>query len=342
MVKRVLIVDDDLEMLVSLKEGLSKYNETFSVLTAGEGLMAAELLKQNAISLVVTDLKMPKMDGFSLLAHIMESYPDIPVIIITGYSTPGMERLARDGGAVGYIAKPFMIADLAKKIMETLRKESDGGTLHNVSSGMFLQLMEMEEKTCTIRLVEKSSKKQGTLFFRDGELLDARANGLGGESAAYEIFSWEEVSLSIQNACHQKEKRIHRDLQAVLLEAMRLKDERGRFEKEGLPAKEDEEERPSEPEGEEETSPIERVKQVLAADLGKGYGVEDIYQDDSWEDLVKEIERVGELLRAGEFNVGYVDSGEAHDFILVPGENVTVISVNPKCPRDRLINALRG
>lgn len=342
MVKRVLIVDDDLEMLLSLKEGLSRYNETFEVVTAGDGTMAVDLLRDNAISLVVTDLKMPKMDGFSLLAHIMENYPEIPVIIITGYSTPEMERLAREGGAVGYIAKPFMITDLAGKIMGTLRRESDGGTLHNVSSGMFLQLMEMEEKTCTIRLVEKSSGKQGILFFLEGELLDARADGLRGESAAYEIFSWEEVSLSIQNACQQKEKRIHGDLQAILLEAMRLKDERERSETDVSPKQEQRKESRSQAVQEEKTSPMDRVKRLLGKEMSRGYGVEDIYQDDSWEELVEGIKKMAKWLNAGEFSLGYIDSGEANDFILVPGDKVTVISVNPKCPRDRLINALRG
>ena len=165
MVKKVLIVDDDQEMLLSLEEGLSKYDETFSIITAEDGLGAVDELKNSTISLVVTDLKMPKMDGFSLLSHIMEHYPEIPVVIITGYSTSDMERLAREGGAIGYIAKPFMIDDLAKRIITALRKEADGGTLHSVSSGIFLQLMEMEEKTCTVRLVEKSSGKQGILFF---------------------------------------------------------------------------------------------------------------------------------------------------------------------------------
>ena len=188
MIKKVLIVDDDQEMLLSLKEGFEKHNGTFSVLMAGDGLIAVEKLKENTISLVITDLRMPRMDGFALLALIMEQYPDIPVIIITGYSTPEMERLAQEGGAVGYVEKPFMIDDLAKKVLATLRKESEGGTLHSVSSGMFLQLIEMEQKTCTIRLVDKSSGKQGVLFFRDGELLDARTNGLKGEQAAYKIF----------------------------------------------------------------------------------------------------------------------------------------------------------
>jgi CheY-like chemotaxis protein len=277
------------------------------------------------------------MDGFTLLSHIMEHYPEIPVIIITGYSTSEMERLAREGGAIGYIAKPFMIDDLAKRIITTLRKEADGGTLHSVSSGIFLQLMEMEEKTCTVRLVEKPSGKQGILFFLDGQLLDARCDSLRGEAAAYEIFSWDDVSLSIQNSCPQRERRIHRDLQAILLDAMRLKDELKRIVKPTPPRK-----KPATPAKEkiERLGPVERVKQFLRKEVGEGYGVEDVYEDNSWESFVKGIRRLGAAFEAGEFKAAYVDRGESRDFILIPGESVTVVAVNPKCARDRIMEAL--
>jgi CheY-like chemotaxis protein len=267
----------------------------------------------------------------------MEHYPEIPVIVITGYSTSDMERLAREGGAIGYIAKPFMIDDLAKRIITTLRKEAEGGTLHSVSSGIFLQLMEMEGKTCTVRLVEKSSGKQGVLFFLDGQLLDARCDSLRGEEAAYEIFSWDEVSLSIQNSCAQKEKRIHRDLQAVLLDAMRLKDELRRVSKGRAPAK-----KTPDPVGEkkEKVSPAERVKRFLTKEVGEGFGIEDVYEDNSWEKFVNGIRRLGAAFQSGEFKVAYVDRGESRDFILVPGESVTVVAVNPKCARDRMMEAL--
>lgn len=164
MIRKVLFVDDDKEMLLALKEGLEKYNDTFSALMAQDGMEAVDTLKTHSVSVVVTDLKMPRMDGFNLLAHIMEHFPEIPVIIITGYSTPEMKRLAKEGGAVGYISKPFLIEDLGQLIVKTIRKESEGGTLHSVSSGMFLQLMEMEEKTCTIRLLDKQTGKEGILF----------------------------------------------------------------------------------------------------------------------------------------------------------------------------------
>jgi DNA-binding response OmpR family regulator len=340
MIKKVLIVDDDLEMLVSLKEGLSRYDETFSVLTALDGEEGLEMLKKNTISLVVTDLKMPKMDGFSFFAQIMENYPEVPVIIVTGYSTPEMERMAREGGAVGYIAKPFMLEDLARKIMMALRREAEGGTLHSISSGLFLQLMEMEEKTCTIRLFEKKTEKQGILFFRAGELLDAKTDALRGEAAAYEIFSWEEVSLSIQNSCLQKEKRIRKDLQAILLESARLKDDRDRPEPEEAVEEEESSLLVHQHQAREERSTVETLMAVLDKALGEGSGVEDIYYDDSWEELSKAIRGLGELFMSGEWRAGFIDRADSHDVILVPRERMLVMSVNPRCPRDRIMDIL--
>jgi CheY-like chemotaxis protein len=343
MIRNVMIVDDDQEMLVSLKEGLERYGEVFRVVMAEDGLIAVDKLKKNAISLVVSDLKMPRMDGFTLLAHIMEHYPDIPVIIITGYSTPEMERLAREGGAVGYIGKPFMIQDLARKIMTTLRKESEGGTLHGVSSAIFLQLIEIEQKTCTIRLVDKLSGNQGALFFRDGELLDARASGLQGEAAAYEIFSWDEVTLSIQNACPQKEKKIQAELQAILLDAARLKDEAGCEEGPEQVAKNSEKTvMVSEAEESEKPHVMANIRTRLEKEIGERRGFEAIYHDSSWDGFIAQVTRVGTFFNTGKLKLGYIDRGEPNDFIVVPGKETTVISVNPKCPRDKIIKVISG
>lgn len=227
MTKNILIVDDEKDMLLSLKEGFETYGEIFSVLLAEDGEKAVEKLKENVISLVVTDLRMPRMDGFSLLIHIMTHYPDIPVIIMTAYSRPVMERMAMKIGAVEYIEKPFRMDDLAQKIISTLEKESDGGIFTSVSSGMFTQLIEMEQKTCTVRLVNRSSDQRGVLFFREGELLDARVNNVQGEPAALEILTWDDVVLSIQDKCSQKEKKIEADFQDILIEAMRLRNKTG-------------------------------------------------------------------------------------------------------------------
>lgn len=341
MIKRVMIVDDDEEMLFALKSGLDKHRESFSILTAEDGYKALEVLKKNPVSLVVTDLKMPNMDGFTLLSQIMEHYPDIPVIIMTAYSTPKMERLAREGGAVGYIKKPFMIDDLARQVISTMRKESEGGTLHGVSSGMFLQLIEMEERTCTIRLMDNNTGKQGVLFFQKGALMDARLDDQQGLEAAYGIFAWDEVTLSIQNVCPQNEKKINGDLQATLLEAMRLKDEAERER-----ALESDLEKTSyetmdidpQPLGEKEI--IDLIRSKIEQELGGRCGMEDIYPDLSWKSFIHAFMKFGDAFKAGALKVAYVDTGRPNDFIVLPGEPITIVSVNPKCPRDRLIQLL--
>ena len=224
--KNILFADNEHELLYSLKQQLSEYREAISVISVESGKRAIEKLAQEEISLVITDLNMPNTDGFGLLSHVKECYPDIPVIVTTEYSTPEMESLIFEAGAVGCVEKPFKVGVLAELIFDWLQHETDGGILRNISSGMFLQLIEMEQKTCTIRLKNMTSGKGGVLFFRNGELLDARVNGVAkGEEAAYLMFSWDEVTLYIQNSCRCYDKNIEGNLQAILLEAMRLKDE---------------------------------------------------------------------------------------------------------------------
>jgi DNA-binding response OmpR family regulator len=350
MIRKVLIVDDDQEMLLALKEGLSKYNETFSIDIAADGMYAVEKLKNEVISLVVTDLKMPRMDGFTLLSHIMEHYPDIPVIIVTAYSTTEMEKLAREGGAVGYIAKPFIIEDLARRVITTLRKEADGGTLHSVSSGMFLQLMEMEQKTCTIRLAEKGTQKNGVLFFRDGELLDARVDNQQGIEAAYEIFSWDEVTLSIQNDCLQKENLIQSELQPIILEAMRRKDEAqeaqlaedASVETEPVEGIIEDQEviETSGTTAKKSVNVVEALKAKLDKKIGQRSGIEDVYRDSSWNTMMKQLMTAGSIFDTGDLKLAYVDKNDRFDYILLPGESTTVITTNPKSPKEKIIRAL--
>lgn len=337
MIKKVLFVDDDPILRHIIQKKFTRYKHSFTVITAGDGLEAMEKLNENAIALVVTDLQMPKMDGLSLLAHLSEKYPDIQVIVQTGHSTPELKKIALERGAAGYIEKPLNAEDLGQKIITSLKKESEGGTLQAVTLEMFLQLIEMEQKTCTIRVVAKKSGKQGALFFKDGDLLDARFSAHRSNSAAYEIFSWGKVALSIQNDCAIKKKKIDGDLQALLIDAVRLRDEAGENEKlvaETQEAKDIDESKPK-------TLPVEDiVRNKLEKVKGGSKYLRDIYQDNSWSDLVTQASEVGKFFVAGTLKSCYIDRGEATDFILLPGKEITVISIDPKCPRDRFLRAL--
>ena len=338
MKRKVLIVDDDPQFANMLKQGLERYDGSFFAFTAEDGLVALDVLKEQTISIVVTDLKMPRMDGFGLMAEIMQYYPEIPVIVVTGHGTPELEKLTREGGAIDCIGKPFKLAELMGKIENTLSKESEGGTLHGINSGMFLQLIEMEQKTCTIRLADKSSGKQGVLFFRHGELIDARTDGLASEAAAYKIFAWDKVSISIENDCPRKGKNIKRDLHAIIMEAMRLKDEAADM---GETAIETEE--ATEPASEVEAKQsnlMDRIRLKLQKEFGDTPVLEDIYQDRKWNTFLTRASQIGAFFNMGHLKLCHIDRDEKNDLILLPGNETTVILVDSKGSKDRIIEVL--
>ena len=103
--QKILIVDDEPEISEILHDSLS--SKGYSVSVARDGQEALEVIKRDAVSVVVSDLKMPKMSGSVLLKKIKGSFPELPVIIITGHGTIDDAVEAMKRGASDYIMKPF-------------------------------------------------------------------------------------------------------------------------------------------------------------------------------------------------------------------------------------------
>jgi CheY-like chemotaxis protein len=220
--KKVLIVDDDQSFRQSLIDGFKSYEDKFAIATAEDGVQACEILEKDSINLVLTDLKMPRMDGFELVAHLSSNFTDIPVIVMTAFGTPEMEDNLREMGTFQYIEKPIDFTLLVEKILKGLEGPSQG-YITGVSLSSFLQLLELDKKDCTLTI--NAGSKSGTMFFRDGELLDAQHGAIRGSEAAYIIVSWKNVEISIDNKCPVTEKRIQESLGFILLEGSRRKDE---------------------------------------------------------------------------------------------------------------------
>jgi hypothetical protein len=85
---------------------------------------------------------------------------------------------------------------------------------------------------------------------------------------------------------------------------------------------------------------IKTIKSKIEKKVGKQCGLEDIYQDNSWDDQVDKISILGDYFNIGKLMLGYVDRGDANDYILLLRENTTVIAVDPKCPRDKILQVL--
>jgi two-component system NtrC family response regulator len=105
MMETILIVDDEKNYPLILSAVLEE--EGFETLTAGNGQDALKLLEQADVDLVLTDMKMPGMDGIALLEHIKARDSELPVIMMTAHGTVDKAVEAMQKGAYSYILKPF-------------------------------------------------------------------------------------------------------------------------------------------------------------------------------------------------------------------------------------------
>ncbi len=114
---RLLVVDDDIQMQSALEAVLRR--KGYSVETACDGFEASRKLENLDVTAVLTDLRMPGMDGFQLLQHIRENKPTLPVIVLSAYGSVPDAVEAMKAGATDFLLKPFS-ADALDHALERL------------------------------------------------------------------------------------------------------------------------------------------------------------------------------------------------------------------------------
>ena len=114
----VLTVDDSASMRALLKNALT--SRGFAVEQAEDGQEALEWLAANEADVIITDINMPRLDGFGLIEKLRDSsiHADRPILVLTTESSDEKKRRARDAGATGWIVKPFD----AEKLTTALRR----------------------------------------------------------------------------------------------------------------------------------------------------------------------------------------------------------------------------
>ncbi len=103
--KQILIADDEPNMRRVLAAQLMR--DGYDVHTVDDGASAIETLAEHHIDVVISDLRMPKVDGMGLLKHVMVNHPDVPVIMITAHGTVDTAVEALKLGAYDFVTKPF-------------------------------------------------------------------------------------------------------------------------------------------------------------------------------------------------------------------------------------------
>ncbi|MCI5221508.1 MAG: response regulator [Candidatus Electrothrix sp. AR4] len=224
MKQQVLIVDDDPELLLSINSGFEN-NDRFHLLTAENGREALDILDSNKLDLVVTDLRMPVMDGVELLAIMSESFSEVPNIVMTAFGTSVMEKQLKKAGSLNILEKPIDIDELEEAINKALDiQEEQNCSLAGLPLSSFLQLVAVEQKTVHLKIFHLAGQC-GSLFFHDGDLVDAEYNDLIGDEAVLEMLEWENARVSIKEFSGPFPKsRMKSELLSLIFTALQRQD----------------------------------------------------------------------------------------------------------------------
>ncbi|MBN1621972.1 MAG: response regulator [Endomicrobiales bacterium] len=203
---KILIIDDEKGIRDLLNYELG--SQGYTVLSAKDGDEGLEMLKQNNIQLVISDVKMPKMDGIRMLEEAKKINPDIEVIMATGYGTIETAVQSMKIGAYDFIQKPFNIDEILLLIEKALEKAELKSliALYETSKAIFSAVKLDDLLPNLIQLSIKLLKADDVsimLFGEDKKLYIAASHGLNdevkkgvrleiGERVAGKVVEWKE------------------------------------------------------------------------------------------------------------------------------------------------------
>src|SRR5690606_16163554 len=127
--ENVLIVDDDVNILELIHRHLQSFNyHTYKAVSVKEALV---ILKDSKIDLLITDLKMPDVDGLQLVKYVSEHYPKLPKLVVTGYPSVDDAMSVIKSGAMDYLVKPFTKEELKQAVLKSFLGNSPDRTGSN-------------------------------------------------------------------------------------------------------------------------------------------------------------------------------------------------------------------
>lgn len=222
--KRVLIVDDEETLTWSMSKSLSKDRDKYTILIANTGREALNILKENPVDLVITDIRLPDVNGLDLLTNIKNEYPATKVIIMTAYGSSDIQKEANKRGSLYYVEKPFEITDIRKLILDMLWKKR--GFEGNVFD---LQLTDVIQLNCLCRITAalrvNKGDQRGVIYFNDGDIVHAECDEQIGKEALFSILSWREGKFDHERGKMPSQQTISQNWEHLLVEGMRKTDE---------------------------------------------------------------------------------------------------------------------
>jgi CheY-like chemotaxis protein len=225
---RVLVVDDEETLLQHLTDYLKTCPEQLDIVAATTGESATELLRGQRVDVLLTDVRLPGIDGIELVRRGLELNPRLGVLVMTAYGSPELGLTARRAGAVRFIEKPFNLDAVHDAILQCAERiDGWAGMVGGIDIFDLAQLAALSEKRKLVRVV--FAGQTGVMLFCNHSLVHATCASLAGEAAFYHMAQWSggtfQVDLDVDVSRYPANIKL--PISHLLLEAARIRDERG-------------------------------------------------------------------------------------------------------------------
>jgi CheY-like chemotaxis protein len=241
--QKLLLVDADPRSVRVLEVSLKKAG--YSVTTAADGLDALAKIESLTPDLVLSDTRLPKLDGYTLVRKLKErvEWAGIPIVFLTSQKSIEDKIRGLELGVEDYLTKPIFVRELiarvnlllAKRTQENIaasKSTTSGRTLFTGSTQDMavvdlLQTFEVSRKSGVVHL--RGGPHEAHIYFKDGKVIDAELGRLRGEEAIYRALIWNEATFEVEFKAISGDDVIGGSTQAILMEGMRRVDEWGRL-----------------------------------------------------------------------------------------------------------------
>ena len=228
---KILMLDDDADWLTLCRDLLGGLPSHPEILTANTAKRALALLETEKIRLLISDLKMPRIDGLQMIAIVRRRFPETRTVVLSGLEDEEYRSRAYALGVDLFWLKTEMQrnAGLFAECLESLLGQADrvGDTgFRGIQSKSLMDIIQMEclSRTSTVLRITRGPLV-AKLWIQDGELIDAEVEGARGESAVHRLLAWKAGSFENLPAEPGRERTINKPVNALLLESAQSLDE---------------------------------------------------------------------------------------------------------------------
>lgn len=223
--KNLLILESDPIVRQTLGGMVKSHSGLIHLHFARSVRSAFDIISKMPIQLVIAGPRMVEMEVFELITRLEKQHLDTRLIVMTVNASEMLRTKMKKISSIVQFEQLEDISLLMKRIFTELNIHY-GGKVHGIQLASFLQMLEMDDRTCTLHVSAKG--RTGQLYIAKGVPVGARIGPLSGKPAALNMLTWENVLIEIDYAPITMPTEINKNLMGLILESGRLVDDRHR------------------------------------------------------------------------------------------------------------------